>query len=309
MFFLSILLLLLQTIKIMRFLIQVLLVCFLLTNCSDGDVIDVQLDFDKELSLCEIQTTNQGSAVTSSFLFYDTKQDPFESLTLLIPRTSSTETLFNPISSGDTQSLSINGSSVQFHYRSYNGDPNNLICAIIAPAGIAVTQNYESNSGTVNFTSTFVDDDNDGVPTALEFDGDTDGDGIPNFKDNDDDGDNVPTKNEKPDLNNDGDLADAQDTDGDGIPDYLDTDDDGDGTLTINEDANGNGNLFDDIATGSPSARFLDANFSESYVVQIINTNHFERVVTISIQLVNIDISILSADNLNLGTYESTIDF
>ena len=35
----------------------------------------------------------------------------------------------------------------------------------------------------------------------------------------------------KTDLNNDGDLSDAQDSDGDSIPDYLDTDDDGDGTL------------------------------------------------------------------------------
>ena len=293
----------------MRFWLQLISFGTLLTACSDGDIIDIQLDFDKELNLCEIQTAVQGSSPTSSFLFYDTREEPFESLTLLIPRTTSTEALFNPETSGDTQSLSINGSSVQFHYRSYNGDPNDLICAISPPAGVAVTQNFESNSGTVNFTSTFLDDDNDGVPTALEFDGDTDGDGIPNYKDNDDDGDNVPTKNEKPDLNNDGDLSDAQDTDGDGLPDYLDTDDDGDGTLTINEDTNGNGNLFDDIATGAPSARFLDANFSDSYVVQTNNANEFERVVTVSIQLVNIDISVLSADNLDLGTYNTSIDF
>ena len=293
----------------MRFWLTLSLFIVLLTACSDGDVIDIQLDFEKELKLCEIQTAFQGASPTSSFLFYDTKEDPYESLTLLIPRTTSTEVLFNPETSGDTQSLTINGSSVQFHYRSYNGDPNDLICATIPPAGIAVTQNYESNSGTVQFTSTFQDDDNDGVPTALEFDGDTDGDGIPNYKDNDDDGDNVPTKNEKPDSNNDGDLSDAQDTDGDGVPDYLDTDDDGDGTLTINEDSNGNGNLFDDIASGSPSARFLDANFFDSYPIQTNNVNQFERLVTIAIRLVNIDITILSADHLDLGTYQNRIEF
>lgn len=293
----------------MRFWFYSLSFFLVLTACGDGDVIDVQLDFDKTLKLCEIQTANQGTGQTSSFLFYDTREDPFESLTLLIPRTTATEHLFNPESSGDTQTLTINGSSVQFHYRSYSGNPNDLICAIIPPAGVAVTQSYESNSGSINFTSTFIDDDNDGVPTALEFDGDTDGDGILNFKDSDDDGDNVPTKNEKPDLNNDGDLSDAQDTDGDGIPDYLDTDDDGDGTLTINEDTNGNGNLFDDIAVGAPAARFLDANFSDSYAILINNTNEFQRVVTVSIELVNIDISILSADNLDLGTYQTTIDF
>ena len=69
-------------------------VLLLTTACDDGDVLNIQLDFDKELSLCEIQTANQGSAITSSFLFYDTREDPFESLTLLIPRTTITEAMF-----------------------------------------------------------------------------------------------------------------------------------------------------------------------------------------------------------------------
>ena len=104
-------------------------------------------------------------------------------------------------------------------------------------------------------------------------------------------------------------MADAQDTDGDSIPDYLDQDDDGDGTLTINEDENGNGNLFDDIATGSSSARFLDENFSNSYAVQTTNANQFKRIVTITVTLNNIDISILSADTLEMGTYETIITY
>ena len=166
-------------------------VLLLTTACDDGDVLNIQLDFDKELSLCEIQTANQGSAITSSFLFYDTREDPFESLTLLIPRTTITEAMFNPTTSGDEQTITIDGTIVQFHYRSYNGDPNALICAVIPPAGVSVTNSYSSSSGTAKFVSTFQDDDNDGVPTALEFDGDSDGDGIPNYKDNDDDGDNV----------------------------------------------------------------------------------------------------------------------
>jgi hypothetical protein len=284
-------------------------VLLLTTACDDGDVLNIQLDFDKELSLCEIQTANQGSAITSSFLFYDTREDPFESLTLLIPRTTITEAMFNPTTSGDEQTITIDGTIVQFHYRSYNGDPNSLICAVIPPAGVSVTNSYSSSSGTAKFVSTFQDDDNDGVPTALEFDGDSDGDGIPNYKDNDDDGDNVPTINEKPDPNNDGDLSDAQDSDGDSIPDYLDTDDDGDGTLTKNEDENGNGNLFDDIAVGASSARFLDAIFADSYAVQTNNANQFQRIVTITVTLGNIDISVLSADVLELGTYETTISF
>ena len=128
-------------------------VLLLTTACDDGDVIDIRLDFDKELSLCEIQTANQGSGITSSFLFYDTREDPFESLTLLIPRTTATEAMFNPAASGDTQTITIDGTNVQFHYRAYNGDPNALICAIIPPAGVAVTNSYSSSSGSAQFIS------------------------------------------------------------------------------------------------------------------------------------------------------------
>ena len=96
----------------------------LITACDDGDVLQVQLDFDKELSLCQIQTADDGSNITSSFLFYDTRTDPFESLTLLIPRTTTTEAMFNPEESGATQNVAIDGNSKQFHYRSYNGDHN-----------------------------------------------------------------------------------------------------------------------------------------------------------------------------------------
>ena len=77
------------------------------------------------------------------------------------------------------ETMTINKSSVRFIYRTYNGDPNDYICEDIPDANVSVNENYEAESGTANFMSTFEDDDNDGVPTALEFDGDTDGDGIP----------------------------------------------------------------------------------------------------------------------------------
>ncbi len=277
-------------------------------SCNDGDIIEVQLEFDKQLSLCEIETTNQNSTTNSSYLFYDIRSEPYESLTLIIPNNTTTEAILNPINYGDSQDISINGSSVKFNYRTYNGNPNSFMCSIIPPSDVFIDQDYSSFSGSANFVSTFIDDDNDGIPTELEFDGDTDGDGILNYIDNDDDGDNVLTINENPDPNNDGILSDAQDSDGDLIPDYLDNDDDNDGTLTINEDENANGNLFDDIATGSTIARFLDENFSNSYDFEIINENHYSRTVIVTIILYNIDISILSSDVLNLGTYETIID-
>ena len=284
-----------------------LIIIVLLTSCDDGDIIEVQLDFDKNLDLCEIETTDQNSNTISKFIFYDTKTNPNQSLSLVIPNSPANQTMFNPISSGFSQNIAIDGNSTLFNYRSYNGNPNDIICSIIQPGNIIITEDYESSSGNANFLSTFVDDDNDGVPSNLEENLDTDNDGIPNYIDNDDDGDNILTINENPDPNNDGDLSDAQDTDGDSIPDYLDNDDDDDGTLTINEDENANGNLFDDIANGSSIPRFLDQNFSNFYSTTIINQIQYFLSVTISITLTNINISIFSADTFSLGTYENII--
>ena len=174
---------------------------------------------------------------------------------------------------------------------------------------IPVIDNYEASSGDAIFTTTFEDDDNDGVPNALEFDGDTDGDGIPNYKDYDDDGDNVPTINESPDPNGDGDLSDMKDTDSDSIPDYLDMDDDNDGTDTKFEDENNNGNLFDDLAIGANVARFLDGTVNTTYEIDVVKVNQFSRNYKVNVTLEDIDISILSTDSFFLGTYKYTVDY
>ena len=77
------------------------------------------------------------------------------------------------------------------------------MCSIIPPSDVFIDQDYSSFSGSANFVSTFIDDDNDGIPTELEFDGDTDGDGI---IDGEDDFPLDPTK--------------GKDSDGDGILSY-----------------------------------------------------------------------------------------
>ena len=276
--------------------------CFVFVSCNDGDVISVELDFDKTLTLC-------GDETSSNYILYDTKTTPFESLTLLFPNNVQADSIFNTGISGKTETLLINGNSVRFNYRTYSADPNTYICQDIPDASVSVTNNYEASSGNVIFTTTFEDDDNDGVPNALEFDGDTDGDTIPDYKDYDDDGDNVPTINEKPDPNGDGDLSDMQDTDGDSIPDYLDMDDDNDGTLTKFEDENNNGNLFDDLATGAAVARFLDITVDDSFESSVTNPNEFSRNFSVNVTLENIDISILSTDSFFLGTYQYTVDY
>jgi len=276
--------------------------CFVFVSCNDGDVISVELDFDKTLTLC-------GDETTSNYILYDTKTTPFESLTLLFPNNVQADSIFNTGISGKTETLLINGNSVRFNYRTYSADPNTYICQDIPDASVSVTNNYEASSGNVIFTTTFEDDDNDGVPNALEFDGDTDGDTIPDYKDYDDDGDNVPTINEKPDPNGDGDLSDMQDTDGDSIPDYLDMDDDNDGTLTKFEDEDNNGNLFDDLATGAAVARFLDITVDDSFESSVTNPNEFSRNFSVNVTLENIDISILSTDSFFIGTYQYTVDY
>ena len=285
----------------MRIYLVLIFSCFVFISCNDGDVISVELDFDKTLARC-------GDTTTSNYILYDTKNDPFESLTLLLPNNAQADSIFGPGISGKTETLLINGNSVRFNYRTYTADPNNYICQDIPDASVSVIDNYEASSGDAIFTTTFEDDDNDGVPNALEFDGDSDGDSIPNYKDYDDDGDNVPTKDENPDPNGDGDLSDMQDTDGDLIPDYLDMDDDNDDTLTKFEDENNNGNLFDDLGTGATVARFLDDTLDDEYE-STVKPNKFSRTFKINVSLENIDISILSTNSLFLGFYEYTVDY
>ena len=62
----------------MRPLLLILFCCTTLLSCNDGDVLNIQLDFDKNLTLC-------GDSGSSNYILYDTKDDPFESLTLLFP--------------------------------------------------------------------------------------------------------------------------------------------------------------------------------------------------------------------------------
>jgi len=281
-----------------------------LLSCNDGDIINIDLDFDKILSLC-------GDENSTNYVIYDINTDPNESLILLFPTSSSNDLIFNPPNTPHVGSFNINGTSIRFNYRTYTGDPSGLICEDIPDATVNIIEDYEALSGTVNYTTTFVDDDNDKIPSELEDinangnleDDDTDGDGIPNYKDEDDDGDNVDTKNENPDPNGDNILDDAQDTDGDSIPDYLDDDDDGDGVITRYEDANLNGNLFDDLLPGATIARFLDITATDTFVNDTFNHNAFTRTVIVEFIIENVDLEILNTDLIELGTYTRTIIF
>jgi hypothetical protein len=249
-------------------------------SCDDGDIIVDDLDFPETLEYCEGVT---------DLIIYTIKDDPYESLSIKLPNTD-VENLTTLTEVNPTTSLSANNT---FNYRSYNGDPSAIFCNSLPPTSPTIINSYEATEGTVIFNTTLTEDDNDGIPAALEnLDGDddftnddTDGDGVPNYLDSDDDGDNVPTANENPDPNNDGDLSDAQDTDGDGVPDYLDEDDDNDGTITRNEDSNNDNDPATDTTDEVVGYDYLNDQITTENVNDVYRdhtkTQNYSCVITV----------------------------
>lgn len=302
----------------MRYFIILLFPIICLTSCNDGDILEVALEFDKTLEFCDQSST--------TYLVYDIKQNPNESLSLLFPRNTNNALIFAPTENNYESELTINGSTVRFNYRTYNGNPSNLLCQLVPDPATTIINDYESPSGRVITKTTFIDDDEDGIPTSVEdldldLDGnpetnptDSDGDGIPDYKDEDDDNDNILTKFENPNYTEDDGLSMAQNSDGDTLPDYLDADDDGDGILTRYEDEDANLNPRDDFdeATVTPNipARYLDPEANTSYQTDIdvlevqFVPNKFRRSYTVDFKLIQIDLQILSTDEIDLGKYK-----
>ncbi len=132
----------------MRKLLYLLSVSFLLnTSCHDGDIIDINLEFDEELELC---------ANGLNYVVYDLKEDPYETLTLFIESTTTNDLIFNPTTAPHSGSLNINGSSVRFNYRTYNDNPiGELLCVDIPSSKVDIIEDYEAQGGTVDFVSDY----------------------------------------------------------------------------------------------------------------------------------------------------------
>jgi len=279
-----------------------LLTCF---SCNDGDIITVEFDFDNTFESC------------GNLVFFKTKEDPAESLSLQITSPALTiEDLLN-VGSDNTLTVTrtINGTSNTFNYRSYSSLPSNLFCNDVPPADIDITNDLESTSGNVTITSVLTEDDNDGVPAALEDrngngnleDDDTDGDGIPDYKDADDDGDNVLTKNENPDPNSDKILDDAQDTDGDGVPDYLDNDDDGDGVLTRDEEnSSQDQNPGNDVTNSDVGADYLNPDVKTTVPATAYRVHTIYQTYVITLVINNISLPNIYQDVFDFGTLENS---
>ncbi len=289
----------------------------LLLTCDDGDIVDVTLDFEQELDRCTL-VDNSG---TESFFLYDINTDTNESLSLLFP-VSGNRDIFNPELIGDIKTLTINGSTIRFNYRTYNGDPENLICEIVPDPGTVIINDYEAAAGAIaTFTSIFEDDDNDGIPSEFEARGelkdgeypdarDTDGDGLPDYQDADDDGDNVLTINEEVKVTDDGDFTGTEDTDGDTIPNYLDNDDDGDEVLTKDEDENDNlspSDDFDELDGMLDVPRYLDSTARDIFPQDETKFTQYTRSVTVGVVINNANIEVLRTDEIILGTFEFSI--
>ena len=67
-------------------------------SCNDGDVITVALEFDQILVLCNEESIQEFEDLENlnSYVIYDTKADPNESLILLFPTSTDNNLIFNP---------------------------------------------------------------------------------------------------------------------------------------------------------------------------------------------------------------------
>ncbi|MGB0973580.1 MAG: hypothetical protein ACPGU9_01195 [Flavobacteriaceae bacterium] len=291
---------------------KVLLILTLIfaTSCDDGDIFVQELDFPQDLNHCT------GS---SDLIIYTIKNTPYESLSLKLPL-SNEDYLVNE--GNYTTNLSTTNT---FNYRTYSGNPENIFCNSLPPTSPEITSDSEATNGNTNFTTTLVEDDNDGIPAHLEDDNtdgdndpstnptDTDGDGVPNYLDSDDDGDNVPTTNEDPDPNSDGDLSDALDTDLDGTPDYLDDDDDNDGTITRYEDTNMDLNPTNDISNPSLGPDYLNSTVTTGTAIDTYQdhtkTQNFTCTIVIEnmVLINNSNNETIINEEFPFGTINSTI--
>lgn len=277
-----------------------------LFTCSDGDIITVEFDFDDTFKACG----------TDGLVFYKTKNDPSESLSIKI----ASLTINDILPTGDDKIFEADyqlSTTNTFNYRTYSNTtlPSNLFCNDVPLSEVKITKDLVSTSGKVHIKTVLVEDDNDGIPAELEDlngngnleDDDTDGDGIPNYLDADDDGDNVLTKDEKPNPNGDNDLSDALDTDGDGIPNYLDDDDDGDGVLTRDEenqsqDQNPANDISDTVAN---IADYLNPTVKSKVNATAYRVHTIVQTYTVTLTVSNFNLEIISLDVFDFGVLEN----
>ncbi|WP_435132485.1 hypothetical protein [Formosa sp. A9] len=281
----------------------------ILSSCDDGDIITVEFDFDDTFEAC------------GDLVFFNIKEDPYESLSLKITDPVITLDSLYVVDSTFTKIITatIDGTKNTFNYRSYNANPENFFCNDVPPSDVTVTNDLASSGGIATITTTLIEDDNDGIPAEVEdknLDGDndpstmptdTDGDGIPDYLDDDDDGDNVKTASESPNYVVGVGFVDSLDTDGDGIPDYLDPDDDGDGILTRDEESKSQDqNPTNDITFSTLGADYLTAEVDSLVQATKYREHTIKQTYEVKIELTNIQLPGVSQDYFDLGILDDS---
>ncbi|GAA4952340.1 hypothetical protein GCM10023314_27220 [Algibacter agarivorans] len=292
--------------KLFFILISLSLISFY--SCDDGDIIDIELDFEETFKACG----------DTDLVLYKTKDDPSESLSLALKNVTLEDILEVDEFGVYEKSFTINASN-PFNYRTYSNTslPSDLFCNAIPNSEVKITQDFESTDGKADIKTVLTEDDNDGIPAELEDrnnngnleDDDTDGDGLWDYIDADDDGDNILTKNENPDPNNDGDLSDALDTDGNGIPDYLDDDDDGDQIKTRDEENDSQDqNPANDITNSEVGADYLNKDVAniDTPKATAYREHTISQTYVVTLNISNFDLTLISIDEFDFGVLEGS---
>ncbi|NGX84358.1 hypothetical protein [Aequorivita sp. KMM 9714] len=280
-----------------RFLFLLIFSSIFIQSCDDGDIIVRSFNFDN----AELKTCGD----VGNYVFYKVNPDSKESLSLKM------EVLDSLYREEGIANYALNGTTIVVDYRTYDAAlGNNYFCSSIPPTSPNVTVEYVASSGTAVLTTTFLIEDNDGVPREFEFAGDTDGDGLDDMYDFDDDGDNVPTVFELNLEDDDEDpFSNPKDTDGDGIPDFLDNDDDNDGVLTRFEDENLDLDPRNDITDPTVGPDYLNPEVANSYGV--FQHQPHEYQIFKSVQITLKDLVLVRGDEqiiietLDMGTIEN----
>jgi len=305
---LSILLFLFQMSYAMKNFLFLLLSFFLLSGCDDGDLINLDFDFDDTIAFSEC----------NQLIIYKLNSTKTESLALSLADLALDDLFTFDETLTDVENTivferTIDGTTNRFNYRTYSSEVTGdaLFCNPIPPSDITIIDEEESTTGTVTITVTAVDDDNDGVPSEFEdlngngnlFDDDSDNDGIPDFLDVDDDGDNVLTKDELNTEDTDDDPnTNPLDTDSDGTPDYLDTDDDGDNALTRDEESIlQDQNPLNDVTNNAAGPDYLNPDVATAVTAVAFRAHNVVRTYTVKVEVTNIQFSFLTQTYMDFG--------
>ncbi len=127
-------------------LITLLILVSLTVACSEGDIIDTDINFsDNNLSLC---------STSSNFVFFKLQNSSTESLSVEF-----TSTTFSPTTPTTTPiTITFNGTSNILRYRSFTSsiDPSNYFCTNIPPSTTLISEELTSPTGTATITVTEV---------------------------------------------------------------------------------------------------------------------------------------------------------